>query len=573
MPHVSIRLVLAVLLSALALTAYAAAELNIYLDRTLIQRHEIVQLTIDYSGDRPLEELDLSVLAADFDIVSRSNSQQFSVVNGRSTRRTQLFLGLQPKRTGTLNIPAMTLGDLQSKALKLTVEATSNSSNDPNIPIILENEVDEENPLVQSQVTYTVRLLHNAQFSEGTLTDPQVENTLVERLGEDLSFQSKRDGRVYQVIERRYALFPQSSGPLTIAAPQFSGEVLIPNQPGERYYGRPAFRVLNDFRPVRLEGKTIELNVDIRPAGATDPWLPAQALNINEEWPSSAQSIQVGTPITRTITLEARGLTASQLPELMIAATDGLRIYPEQSQTSNSSQSIHIIGKRIQKMAIVPNRAGRITLPEIRIPWWDVVTQEPRYAVLPAREINVLPAPGQQPSQKAEAVTPSIPDTATAQAELQNGEYASEQNTWQWISAALAIAWLATLLLWFFKNRTAHSNSDPATETNEQVATIATTAELEAACRSNDADTIAKALLNWSARHWPHSPPRSLGKLAERWQDEPAKAALTTLEQARFQGDGTVDGAAIWQAIRTALHTRHTTHSAPDALPPLYPQG
>jgi hypothetical protein len=81
-----------------------------------------------------------------------------------------------------------------------------------------------------------------------------------------------------------------------------------------------------------------------------------------------------------------------------------MKVYPDEPAIDDQSSGMFLLGQRVEKFALVPTRAGKFSLPAIRVPWWDVATDQPREAVLPARTIEVLAAP---PGQAAERSPPS----------------------------------------------------------------------------------------------------------------------------------------------------------------------
>jgi len=62
----------------------------------------------------------------------------------------------------------------------------------------------------------------------------------------------------------------------------------------------------------------------------------AEQLVLKQEWSGDNQQMKVGEPLTRTLTLLAKGTTVSQLPELNAAKIDDqLKAYPDQPYCRN----------------------------------------------------------------------------------------------------------------------------------------------------------------------------------------------------------------------------------------------
>ena len=124
-----------------------------------------------------------------------------------------------------------------------------------------------------------------------------------------------------------------------------------------------------------------------------DQWLPVNKLQLAEKWSADPSTFMVGEPITRTLEESASGLTAAQLPALADSTTlDGFKLYPDQVQLTDDKNDAGISGKRVQKIAYIPTRAGNVTLPAIEVKWWDVATGKEQVTSLPAHTFTILPS-------------------------------------------------------------------------------------------------------------------------------------------------------------------------------------
>jgi hypothetical protein len=162
----------------------------------------------------------------------------------------------------------------------------------------MEVEAEPKNPYVQAQVVLTLRVLSRVAFS-GDLGQPEVADAVVEKFDEDQEYMALRDGLQYKVNERRYAVFPQKSGKLTI------GPVNLTAQVGPSSFG-PFYRP--SPRQQRLHSDPIELEVRPIPAEFTGThWLPATRLQLADSWSPDALKTASVEPLTRTLTLQAEG--------------------------------------------------------------------------------------------------------------------------------------------------------------------------------------------------------------------------------------------------------------------------
>lgn len=494
-------------------------------DRNQVGVNESFRLS--FEADDAVGNPDFSAIGEKFEILDQSQNQSISITNGRTTRKYVWDLVLMALREGVFQIPPISFGGVLSQPISVVVKAGSGLK-EADKSIYLDVEVDVEQPFVQQQVIFTVRLFRSVDIASASLSDLSVEgvDAIVELSGDDENYQMVRNGRRWLVVERKYLVFPQQSGYLTIRPLEFRGQVLDRRSNlGIGIFNQPS------GSPVVLRSESVTIAVREPPASLAGSWLPAKRLELRETWPD--QEITVGEPITRSITMTALGLTAAQLPELRMTLPDGIRAYPEQPLLEDSGHDEGVLGKRVQSMAIIPTRAGQVTLPEVEVTWWNVDAGQPEVATVPARSIDVRAAP---------ETTSSVPPTLAAKAEPEAVELAVLQDRagqwqvwWPWSTLALAVAWITTLILWAVDRR--RTSARPESTDQKQTATDpgSALAEVKRACSAADAHQARDGLLKWGAAMWPEAPPRNLGHLATRC-GEPVSERIFELERHLYGG-------------------------------------
>src|SRR5690606_918615 len=260
---------------------------------------------------------------------------------------------LAPTRTGTLTIPELTFKD--STSAPVTIEVVSGTP--PDQPAasrdsFIELSADKADMYVQEQLVLTVQLYFTGNLIRGELSDPEHPDAIIEGLGKQREFTTQRDGTRYRVVERRYAIFPQTPGELRLPAIRFEGQVR--DAPGQ-------LRFLRDGQP----------------------WLPATSLALAEDGLPSSAELAAGSNLNRKITLRASGLPSEALPPLPVTYPTAIRHYPEQPERNTEATPDGLVSTLQQVSALVPVNAGKITLPAVRIPWWNTRTDQLEEAVLP----------------------------------------------------------------------------------------------------------------------------------------------------------------------------------------------
>ncbi len=546
----------------------AMAEISARLDRVSVGPGETVQLLLQHEG-RTSKDPDLSPLQQDFEVLgtSRGSSMQFS--NGDFSAQVQLRITLSPRRSGKLVVPPLEWDGERTQALTLNVGSGSSgnaaASGAQTAPVFVTATVDKTQPYVQSAVVLTVQVHTDQPLYQASLDLPRSDDLLVQTLGEDQQSRETRDGREYQVITRRYLIFPQRSGTLELDGVVLDAQISDRSRGSafDSLFGNsPLSGMMGASRPIRSRSEPITLDVRPRPAAAAGgTWLPARNLSLDEEWRPDGARVHVGEPITRHMRLSAEGLIAEQLPDLaqLMTLPDGLKAYPDQAQTGNDLQGGTLVGRREQDVAIIASRPGRYTLPELRLKWWDITRDELREVVLPERTLDILPAVGEIPGAP-EASAP-LPQQATGNADeaaprqshsdaVLSTPSPAASGLWFWLSLLFAALWLLTLGAWYLRSRARRSAPSPVlSESASRPNASAARKAFREACRANDAPAARRHLLVWARAHWPQDPPAGLNALALRLDDPQQKQLLQALDRAVYAG-ASWQGAALDRALK-----------------------
>ena len=516
------KLVLITLIMLSLVFGVSAATITLKTDRNQVSLNESFQLIFEAEGDVD-DDPDFSPLEKEFQVLSTAQSSNFSVLNGRISSSKRWTLTVMANKSGVQSIPSISFGNDKSPETEVNVQDTNSRSgnNQQQDDIYLEASATPMNPYVQSQVIYTLKLFRAVAITKASLGDPEVTsgNAVLERIDDDKSYETTINGKFYHVIERKYAVYPQSSGIVTIAPIDFMGQISR-SRFGLDPFGAPP-------RTIVRRSQQVILNVrKIPDAFIGSSWLPAENLTIAEEWSADPMQLLVGEPITRTLMLTAKGLISSQLPELPMWEMADLKFYPDRPELKDEKSDIGITSSRHEKAAIIPNQVGNYVLPELIVPWWNTRTDRLENAVVPERTIHVLPAiKGVSDPLEITSLTPLIPQVFQAPAENESTTDVSEQidlstdsmsNIWKWTTLILALIWLFTLLIWWQRDR--HPEDKLSIDNNiqkpEKIKTVVK--NIETSCIRNDPNSAKENLMIWAKLIWPDDPPISLGEIANR---------------------------------------------------------
>ena len=318
------------LLAALLLATSSmvqAAEVTAEVDRDRVVQGETITLVFQTDDPQQSLETDLGALAPAFDVIDQRQETQMSIVNGRQSARVRSLITLEPLETGKLTIPSFRFrGGSRTAPIPLTVEPAPTPAPGELPPVFIEVEVDpQEGPYyVHAQLSLKVRIFYQQNMTEAAINPPEPSDGSV-RLLDELPYQADRNGENYRVLERRYAVFPERSGTLTIPPLQLTGKLI--ERAADRLW-QPSV----SGRRIRVESDPLVLDISPRPPEFTgDVWLPAREVQLSQQI-TDGESVTVGEPVTRTIILDAKGLEEHMLEEPAWPELENARLYPDPPQ-------------------------------------------------------------------------------------------------------------------------------------------------------------------------------------------------------------------------------------------------
>ena len=539
MTRVFVRLLSVLLLS---LVMPANAQTRAWLDRAQITYGETATLNIE--TDQAVQQIDYRPLELQFDVGGQTVRRSFQQVNGTSRTLSLFAVGIRPRGPGVIAVPALQVGNATTQPQRLVVLPPSVLPASGDADVFVETVVDAARPYVQQAVGMVVRLHVAVPLLSGQLDQDDPPNASLQRVGEDLQYQREIDGRRYSVVERRYLLIPERSGPLVI--------------PGARFNGQAVGGFFDDLfgdgrKPLSAAAPLKRLQVRQIPADAPQPWLPLHDLRLR--YVQAPRSARTGEALTIELEAIADGASGAQMPPLTIPESGDAQVFADPAQTDEQfieGRPRTIVRRRI---AIVPLREGALSLPGPRIEWWDAAQGVARTAMLPPLQLQVA-AGSTDPSPESAAPMETLAGTEASQA----ASSWRRQVPWWLLGIGLVAA-----LAWWRKRMPARPVV--ATRTLETAPEVAAPS-LANALRQGDLAVIAWALcteagvarddLDAVSAHLDHQAQRdAIAQLqAARWGHANHEPALAAMRHAFAHG-------ARW---------RKPEAKAVALLPPLYPE-
>lgn len=541
----------------------AATQLSASVDRNPVMEREAFVLEIVANDSLDSSDLNLNPLdKTDFIVGRTATSSQTQIVNGSISKTTTWTVVLTAKQAGEYVIPALSANNLSTKPIAISVIKASKQTGQNNEPIFLKNNIESTDLYLQQTVKLVSRLYFspNVELQSGSLTEPVLEGAFIKQQGKDNETSEIIMGVRYRVIERIYTVTPQASGQFVIKSPAFNGEIATGNR-------RRFFSGFSQTKPVTAFGEDISITVNPIPESYTGTWLASELVQLNEEWQPNNSTIEVGEAITRTFTLTALNVNEEQLPTVNGIYPDAFKVYPDQSEAHEVLRQNALVAQRVSSEAIVANKAGTYTLPEIKISWFNTKMKRQEFAILPEKQITVVAASGQSEQSGVTNLLPNQMETINAaecKAETGPAAELTEPKWYQNTSFAVVgwLLWLITVALWLI-NRTRSASVVSAEKTEKRFDIY----QLKQACKNNDPKLARINLLAWA--QYKFSDVRTLDQLHDKvpanLQREIRRLNLSqySTERTTWQGDG------MWKAIVQFDGTVTQQNTDKEDLPPL----
>ena len=253
-------------------------------------------------------------------------------------------------------------------------------------PPRVEVQLSDPAPYVRQDVILSVVIASSGNLSEAKPEPPTAAAVVIRPLDGPRPSARQRGDKREIVNEFRYVLTPLESGEILLPAVRVRG--IRAGGMGGR---GQAFDVSSE--PLRLSARA--------PATAAQPWLPLYHLAVRGHL-SRDPKPAAGRPMQLTVEITAVGTVGSQLPSaepILRSATD-FKIYLEDVQVEGgvTPDGRLLTGRRIEVYTVVPQHGGKLHIPAVPMPWFNLGTGQQESTELPIRQIVAEGPPPEEDS-------------------------------------------------------------------------------------------------------------------------------------------------------------------------------
>ncbi len=362
-------------------------------DRTEVSVGEQITLTVSVSGDvKSIPQPELPSLD-EFSVHSAGRSQNFTYVNGRLSASVTFNYVLVPRKTGKLTIgPARIKLDgktYQTAPIQITVASEGKTPSSPapskeeksttkpqlsGKDIFMETVVDKRKAYVNEQIVLTLRFYQGIRlFDNPQYTPPSLTGFWTEDLPPKKQYHKVINGKQYLVQEVKTALFPTSTGKLTIGPAELKCVV----EDADRFFRDPfamfdrdLFSLLRQGKPKILKSKPIQIEVLPTPEIDRPANFTGTVGNYRMKVSVDQTEVEVGQPITLKTRISGAGNIKSvgkpTIPEL-----SDFRTYSSGSSENVSKKNYRVQGSKTHEEVLIPKNAGKYTSPPVEFSFFD----------------------------------------------------------------------------------------------------------------------------------------------------------------------------------------------------------
>ncbi len=432
-------------LPALLTTPASFAQIYATVSKNRLTQNELFQLRIVSDKKVSGDQLDLSALGNDFQILGRpSFGTSLNIINGARSTRSEWNINIAAKHTGVITLPAFTIEGESSQPIALQVVKDATLPNNQDL-VSITTHFDELTLYPKQSTIMHVELVIKADtrgLQDPQITPPSAQGVQLESAAEPVQSQQIINGIQSTVVKQDFRITALKPGSFSVTEPQFAGQLLYGGYNGDT-------RIV----PLQTTARTFTISVLDKPSQYQGVWLPTSYLNLTQQWQDAAgkelkgnsQKTLVGDPLTRIINLTVRGVSQEQVPSIAIDYQPSLRVYSEKpvyQALDNGDLSVTL------KQVLIPNQGGSITIPGVTLNWWDTNARTERKALLAPLTLNVTAQP--MPAVN----TPPVLAGSMQAEDCPVADSASNQplSVWKYLTFTFATLWLATLLVWFYRH-------------------------------------------------------------------------------------------------------------------------
>ncbi len=436
----------------LSLSLPVSAKITASVNRSVATEGQSIELKVT-SDTKMNGTPNFNILSDNFVLGGQSTLQNTSIINGKMQTAYTAGINLIPLKTGDITIPSLTWENEKTQPITLIINPVSAKAD--NTDLFIKADMNPKTVYEGQEVIYTVSVFDRSGLTDGDFTAPILKGAEIQAIRDLPLTTVQENGKTYHKFSRQYVIFPDKSGTFTVQPSTFRGHVYqertgVSQDVFSSFGFEPGFiysNMASQQKEVFVRSEPMVLTVKERPTFMQGKWwLPSTNVVMEETFTPIQNEIKAGDAITRTITVRARGVLGTKIPDLKMSDTPFFKVYPGQSKKENFVDEKGLIGIMEQSFVLVPVQNGTATVPPLTMTWFDVATGTEKTASVAGKTFQIFGAPTtavqETPYQSADTVkaAPLLPPERP---------FYAKENNWLFFVAGFTVGFMATVILFF----------------------------------------------------------------------------------------------------------------------------
>lgn len=353
--------------------SFAATQATASVSNNQVYLGDIFMLNVEVDDTGSAYQLNTDALKDKFTVFLPSRSQKKMYINGKYKAQTTWQVRLQANKIGRITIPSLRIGDVETQKIQIQVDDLSSQPKSvQGDAIFIENSVSESKVYLGQEVILDTKIYVSENITNADVFLPELNSIEVERIDPKPQSQVIRNGIRYQVFSYQYKLTPSIAKDFVIPSPLLTGQM-----------NRRAYQAIN------IRGNTVALAVKDIPSDFQGDWLVSDDVRLIENNDLHSKEYAVGDPITRSISLQVASISIDKMPQIKLNYDNSMRYYPDKDDLKQGDINNKLYSQRTITHAIIANQPGQLVLPEIKLPWWNSITDTQEFALLPEQILTI----------------------------------------------------------------------------------------------------------------------------------------------------------------------------------------
>lgn len=344
-------------------------------------------------------------------------SSSFSSVNGRTTQSFSYTytITLRATKEGSFSYGPVTVGGVRSNKVSYHIGAqgaqgspapsgavpgNSRAGADSDKPkfigkgdgnLFLRASVSKSSAYEQEALVYIVKLYttYDAIKFIGASAAPKFDGFVVEEskaISSQLNYETYNGKTYATAVIARYIIFPQMTGSLKV-----SGNTYTVAVDQREYYHDPFFGSMSYSTPLQLNVTPNDLSVNVKPLPVPKPADFSGGVgkfSITSSLKSSEFKTNQAAAIVYTVS-GSGNLKYVQLPDLQSIYPPQIEIYTPTTKQNISAGSSNVSGNVTFDYTFMPLEEGNVTIPEVKLVYFNPETQKYETSVARGYTVNV----------------------------------------------------------------------------------------------------------------------------------------------------------------------------------------